>query len=116
MPYAPEISASFTADYQRPLFGEIEGFGRITFSYTGKRNDQLLAPDDDNQVVLDSYSLVDLRFGLTKPDRWRLEGYVDNATDKIYATSVFVSGLSATGDLFISPPGRQFGARLIAQF
>ena len=116
LPYAPEISASFTADYQRPLFGEIEGFGRITFSYTGKRNDQLLAPDDDNQVVLASYSLVDLRFGLTKPDRWRLEGYVDNATDKIYATSVFVSGLSATGDLFISPPGRQFGARLIAQF
>ena len=47
---------------------------------------------------------------------WRLEGYVDNATDEIYATSVFVNAFSLNGDQFVSPPGRQYGLRLIKWF
>ncbi|MEM7687535.1 MAG: TonB-dependent receptor [Pseudomonadota bacterium] len=115
-PYAPEFSFTAIADYQRPISGDLELFARATYSFVDERNDQFRGTDDAEQVVLDSYNRLDLRIGLERPDNWRLEGFVENATDEIYATSSFVNGFSLNGSQFITPPGRQFGARFIKYF
>lgn len=114
LPYAPEITANATIDYQRPLFGEIDGFVRATFVYSDERTDQLTGPA--NQRVLPAYERVDFRFGLAQEANWRLEGYVTNAFDETYATSTFTNGFITSGNLLLVAPPRQYGARLTKEF
>ena len=116
LPDAPNWSATATIDYQRPVFGAIEAFARATFKYEGERNDRLEPPGDPNQFVLESYQVLDIRFGFEKPNFWRLEGYIDNATDEIYATTVFNNAFSLNGTQFVTPAGRTYGARLVYSF
>ncbi|MGF1453855.1 MAG: TonB-dependent receptor [Alphaproteobacteria bacterium] len=114
LPYAPRWQGTLTATYQRRLFEDIDGFIRATFAYVGDRGERLAAAQE--QFILESYHRLDLRFGISRQEDWRIEGFVTNATNEIYATGAFTNGFAVRGNILRVAPPRQYSVRLVAEF
>lgn len=115
LPWSPEWRVNLVSDYRRPLLDDIEGFIRAVYIYNDNVQAGLLEDGISEIRVLDSWNRLDLRFGLERPDNWRVEGYVENATDEVYATGGWYSGFSSSGRQTVAPPQR-YGVRLRKEF
>ena len=114
-----QFNSSF--DYQRPIFGDFDGFLRGDFSYRSKQY-----MDSTNLTVIPSRALVNMKAGIDS-DHLRFEFFVDNLFDNDRPTfafrDVFFSNF-VNGAAVIFPPritvshprGREMGLRATARF
>lgn len=90
LPYTPEFSANFDAQYETSLSSNLNGFIGGTVVYTGTQNatfeTSVLQADD---FVIPSYTTLDLRAGVASEDgRWRVSAFGRNVTNESYLTAV----------------------------
>lgn len=111
LPYAPNWTANFDAQYEGAVTDSVNAFVGGHFSYQGKTYTTFTspaAPSDD--FAIQSYGLLDLRAGIADPDgSWRLMLFARNVTDKYY-TTLFGQG-SDTQYRYAGMP-RVFGVQL----
>ena len=115
-PFAPAVTFNAAAQYEHPLDAlgqDGDVFGLVEYQYVGSRT-----IDPQNTFDLDSFDLVNLRFGWDS-DSLSVYGFVDNLFDETYAETAFAFGTSPTGATVSgSTPGlpRRFGAGLRLRF
>ncbi len=80
IPHVPKWTASTSAQYNFPVSGDIGGFGRIDYFYTGSSN-TYFNPESIFYQTLSAYSLVNLKAGL-ETERWQLALFVKNLFDE----------------------------------
>ena len=114
LPLAPKWTVSATADYQRSISGNLEGFIRASYLYNGEMFDDLLTQGEES-LFYPAYSRIDLRAGIQYADDWRLEGFVENIENDIYAAGQDVVAISLTGSAIVTQP-RRYGMRFIKEF
>jgi iron complex outermembrane recepter protein len=92
LPNAPDLRASFSARYQRPLWVDgFQGFVQVSALHQGETRFSL---EQDPLAVQEAYTTVDLAFGVLRTDqRWGFTVFVRNLTDQSYATSIFRSSV-----------------------
>ena len=94
LPYAPQWSGSLNGDYERPIFGDVNGFVGASVTVTGRRKSDFNATI--GQLTLPAYASVDLRAGI-EYRKYRLEAYVKNLND--------ARGILAIGGFGSTPNG-----------
>ena len=115
LPWSPQWRVNLVGDYKRTLFGDIEGFVRAIYIYNGEVQAGLPEEGTLGVRILDDWNRFDLRFGLERPDDWRIEGYIENVTNEVYAVGGWFSGFSLSGRQTIVSPQR-YGVRLRKTF
>lgn len=115
LPDAPELRVTITGDYRRSLFGAYEGFVRAVYIYNDEQLTGLIEDGAEAPRFLESYERIDLRLGIERPDDWRLEAYVENVQDEIYASGGGLNGFALSGSPTVSPPQR-YGVRFRKSF
>ena len=90
LPYTPNFSANFDAQYEFPVSSALNAFAGGTAVYQGKQNTTFTnsrLPADDFEIS--GYTTLDLRAGITTADkRWRVTVYGQNVTNKSYVTAI----------------------------
>ncbi|WP_347271097.1 TonB-dependent receptor [Rhizorhabdus histidinilytica] len=93
-PYTPRWQGSLDAQYRFPAFAELYAFLGGTVSARSGTTGALLSGDPavaalEDGLRIDGYALVDLRAGIEAADeRWRLELWGRNVTNKFYVNGV----------------------------
>ena len=108
-PLVPEFTANANAVYRFPL-GGAEGYLSGSYSY---RDERFNTANPTERVAMDSYSLVNFRFGI-ESERWQASLFVENALDKravILKDTIF---LQENRDTVNRP--RTVGISLLARF
>lgn len=80
LPYNPRTSGSFSAEYRKPVFGDVEGYLSGTARYSDDRDSVFRSRTVSPVYRLPAYGLLDLRTGIQNP-RYMLELFVRNVTD-----------------------------------
>lgn len=78
LPQVPADKWSAYTQYSAPLSGGIEGFARADVEHTG-----LFYNEGSNTLTSGGYTLLNVRAGVTIGRHWRIEAFVDNATDTV---------------------------------
>ncbi len=79
IPNVPDFQFGASGQYTWPMFQEMDAVVRVEYSF---RDDTLIAPNDPvNNVNLDSFSLVNLKFGL-ETERWSANLFIKNLLDE----------------------------------
>ncbi|MBY0420920.1 MAG: TonB-dependent receptor, partial [Parvularculaceae bacterium] len=111
IPYSPKLSGSVSAQYDFSLgsFGTLSPFAIVQYSssWFGQPANSIL----DKQL---SYAKVDLRLTWAYNDRFSLQGFVTNVTDKTTSTR-FVYGGGGALQASYAPP-RLWGFRADVKF
>ncbi len=115
LPWSPEWRVNFVADYQRPLFGDVDGFIRAIYIYNDEVQAGIIEDGIPEIRVLDDWTRIDLRAGLESAENWSVEAYIENLTDDVYATGGWYSGFSSSGRNTVAPPQR-YGVRVRKEF
>jgi len=79
LPGSATESLYFTANWNRPLNGELDLFASAFYRYVGDRLNDF---NTDLDVELPSYSLTDLRLGIDHRKGWSLALFADNVFDE----------------------------------
>ena len=89
-PNAPQWQGNAAAYYEFPVSSKLNAFfGGDVSSRSASQTDFGSNPDFE----IDSYTLVGLRAGLgAEDDRWRVELWGNNITDRFYVTNIFKPG------------------------
>ena len=117
LPFAPYFSWSWNARYEHPVQANLRGYLQFDMAHKGDMYNGL-NPNDPNtglpRILQPSYTIMNLRFGLTPPDsRWLAELYVDNLTDK----NAIIYSNTGNFDLRLTTnEPRVFGIRLNYRF
>jgi iron complex outermembrane receptor protein len=86
-PNTPKWQGTLAADYEFPLSGNIQGFLGANATMRSKTNGGL---GENAILVIDGYTLVDLRAGVSSSDgSWRFSVWGRNVTDKYYWTNAY---------------------------
>jgi outer membrane receptor protein involved in Fe transport len=81
LPYVPDWSFGFNADYEWPITDTLNAFVGSSISYVSDRTPDFGTRNADGELVhLDSYETVDLRAGV-ETGRWIVQAYVRNLFD-----------------------------------
>ncbi len=79
LPFAPEVTYNVYAAYEFPFTSQLNGFGRVDFSYVDEFNSDFgLA---GTATTLPSYEILNLRAGV-KGKHWSVTAFVDNVSDE----------------------------------
>jgi iron complex outermembrane recepter protein len=87
LPFAPFFNWSWNVRYTQPLGNDLSGYLQFDVAHKGDMYNGL-NPDDKNtglaRILQPAYTLMNLRLGLnpTQGERWLLELYITNLTDK----------------------------------
>jgi iron complex outermembrane recepter protein len=107
-PRTPEWSATLGAQHEINLNSGAIIVSRLDVTYQDETYSELNPADLQRDVLLDSYTLANLRVDYVVEDDWKLSLFVKNLTDKEYKTSaLFNSGLGGGYELYGTP--RQAG-------
>jgi outer membrane receptor protein involved in Fe transport len=99
LPGSAEESFSFMVDWKHPLGNGMNLFANGMYRYVGDRlNDFNL----DLDVALPSYSLVDMRFGISHRSGWSAAVFADNVLDERIEYRILRTGM----DFNIVPTNR----------
>lgn len=82
---APEHTATFSADYRRPLVGDWDGFVNANYSW---RSAYFLNNDNLDTEKQKAFGLVDLRVGAESADGLLVEAYAENLLDQDWVRDV----------------------------
>ena len=90
LPYTPEFSANFDAQYEASLSTNMKGFLGGTVLYQGKQNATFETPVlRADEFVIPSYTTLDLRAGVAaEDDSWRVSVFGRNVTNETYTTGI----------------------------
>ncbi len=109
--YAPKVSGNLGASYTINV-GAGTLIPRLDWSYQGRQWSSFFeAPWQQ----IPSRELLDFRAVYSPKPAWRIEGYVTNITNKLYASGVGGSSLPYIGSYYFGPP-RLFGVALRYSF
>ncbi|MDR3509513.1 MAG: TonB-dependent receptor [Caulobacteraceae bacterium] len=98
IPFTPKWQVGANADYEFPLNDRLNGFAGVTVSYRssavsvvgGSQTPASFVGETKNPYVIDGYTLVDLRGGVsTRDGRWKFELWGKNIFNTYYWTNVF---------------------------
>jgi iron complex outermembrane recepter protein len=81
IPFVPDVTASASIAYQRPITDDIDGLARLDYSYLGDMTSQF-RPDYVYFEEFGRFSTLNARVGATIRG-WRLSAFVQNLTDAI---------------------------------
>jgi len=90
LPYTPEFSANFDAQYEATLSDNMKAFFGGTLVYQGKQNATFETPVLlADEFVIASHTTLDLRAGIAaEDDRWRVSVFGRNVTNETYTTAI----------------------------
>jgi iron complex outermembrane receptor protein len=108
----PDQTASASAEYDWPAFGEVNGLVRADIDYTGRMSTQF-RPTNSIYRVVGNYSSLNLRTGLQGND-WTAAIYVNNVLDRVGVTTISAS--TSSPDYSVSIPPRTVGVSLTKKF
>ncbi|MDJ0929258.1 MAG: TonB-dependent receptor [Gammaproteobacteria bacterium] len=123
--YAPENSLIAGLSYRRPLVGDTDWFFETDFIFQDER-----WQDNANTVRIDSYEIVDFRFGFAN-DQWEVLAYMNNAFEDDTVQSTLNNTDNAnlgfdfgppftllllTNQIPIKPDERSYGVRIAYNF
>jgi iron complex outermembrane receptor protein len=106
LPASPAWRINFSPRYEHAISPALTGFVQLDYSYQSSEN---FAVEQDPLLVQKGYSLVDLSFGLRRPDsRYSLTFYAKNLFDKNFYTSMSTATLFPTNtttlDIYANRP------------
>jgi outer membrane receptor protein involved in Fe transport len=78
LPQVPANKWSAFTQYSAPLTGTIGGFARADVEHTG-----IFYNDGSNTLSSGGYTLLNLRAGVDLDKHWRIDAFVNNATDTV---------------------------------
>jgi len=103
LPFAPDYSGSFTANYERPITNKLTFVGDVTVNY---RDDFRTDATNDPEFVQGFYDKWDVRAGLRIGENWEVAVIGRNITDE-YTFGFGGSGsLAAIPGLGLAPDAR----------
>jgi len=109
--YAPKVSGNLGASYTINV-GDGTVVPRLDWSYQGRQWSNFFeAPWQQ----IPSRELLDFRTVYSPKPAWRIEGYVTNITNKLYAVGIGGSSLPYVGSYYFGPP-RVYGAAVRYSF
>jgi outer membrane receptor protein involved in Fe transport len=106
LPNVPKFSGSVNLDVDRPIDDRWNYLLHADVSYRGSADTKLRADIDPNNVHLKSYTLVNLRFGLTDRE-WTVNAFVRNLFDKRAQVDAIFSSQDPLAFITVRP--RTFG-------
>jgi iron complex outermembrane recepter protein len=112
----PRWTAAISAQYERALFGNTSGFGRVDF--TDRDGANALYDRTSPFYHYDGFGLLNLRIGLQTQATWKASLYLDNVLNKIGETALPVAiaaDLPTTRRIAVNTP-RTVGVSLQYQF
>lgn len=113
LPLAPEASAVFAVDYERPVSGDLVFYASGDVSYRSK---VFFDPSNSPLLQQDGYALVDLSAGLGRSDgRWRADLFVDNLFDEAFEPYAVDFSSFGFNQRTLGPP-RAVGARISVRY
>lgn len=80
--HVPEWSWTLGTRYERSIGGGRQLYGQVNWSFTDERWNLLARQSEQTPVIMDAYSLLDLRVGMEFGNAWGAELFVANATDE----------------------------------
>jgi iron complex outermembrane receptor protein len=90
VPFSPKYQASGSLDYEFPMSDAVSVFIGGSVKYRSSSNSVVGFSEPTYRI--DPYTLLDVRFGIHGPDnRWRVQFWGKNITDKYYWTNVVAS-------------------------
>lgn len=92
LPLSAEWTGNLSADYEFPVGNALTGNLGATVLYVGDRLTRFAGADG---IPMDAYTQLDLRAGI-EADRWQLNAFVRNATDKSATLFTFFDGSYST--------------------
>jgi len=88
LPVTPEFKANATGRYSFPV-ASFAGYAQAAIVYTGDSYSDLTRSDRSYTGLQDSYTIVDLAFGLSR-DNYTIDFFLKNAFDELATTSTGV--------------------------
>jgi outer membrane receptor protein involved in Fe transport len=116
LPWVPEWSFAFTADYEWSVFGDATAYVGGKIAFTDDRTADFSNRDTNGDIrVADSYTTVDLRVGVDMGE-WYVELFGKNLTDErgindIQPPGIYPGGAIGLGIIRPSTVGLMLGAR-----
>ncbi|MDE1150866.1 MAG: TonB-dependent receptor [Azospirillaceae bacterium] len=114
LPYTARFSSTIAVEYEHPLNGTVDGFGGISWRYTGDRRSAF--DTDYGQRNLPAFSQLDAHAGITF-GAYRVEVFGRNLTDSRGIMDLGAAGSAQNGAVaaaIIRP--RSFGATIGVRF
>jgi len=94
LPFAPDYSGSFTANYEHPISNKLTFIGDVTVNY---RDDFRTDATNDPEFVQEFYDKWDVRMGLRIGENWEVAVIGRNITDE------YTFGFGGSGSLAANP-------------
>jgi iron complex outermembrane recepter protein len=115
LPYAPKYQFNVGVQYSIPVY-EGKLTPRLQYQYQASQyviitHEALPGPDQE----LPSHGTLDGHLTYAMADRWSVEAYMSNITNKIYVATIQLSPQPTANGLLYGAP-RQYGARLTYRF
>lgn len=107
LPFSPEWTVNAGMQYTLSL-GSVELTPRVQWSYVAE---QYATPFPSVNTLVPGRNLFDARLTLDMGRKYKLEGFVNNLTNKTYIASQIQNSSSADGGIIYGAP-RTFGVRL----
>ncbi len=111
LPFAPQNNYFIALDYARNVFGQVELYGNLGFSYT---DDYFSNPNNSPENLIPDRHLGNARVGLKLEDTWDLSFWIKNIADDTHLRQKSVSFLGVPRGQY-NPP-RTYGLELKYQF
>lgn len=109
--FAPKLTANAGANLNIPLTDMLDLTARVQYQYASSQYDNVAANNIQGPV-----GLVNANLGIKISHRYTVEGWVQNLTNKTYATQVFETPLqTGTQNAYMGAP-RTYGIRIHGTF
>jgi iron complex outermembrane recepter protein len=110
LPFSPKFTVNAGLQYAFKL-GTTQLTPRVQWSYQAE---QLATPFASSVTIVPSHGVAGAQLAFEQNDKWRVEGFVENFTNKVYVASQIQNSSSADGGILYGAP-RQFGVRVIGK-
>ena len=113
LPFSPKWTVNAGVQYEVPLNGSGASLTpRVQWSHL---SEQIATPFPSFNTIVPGRDVFDARLTLQTGSRYRVEGYVQNLTDRRYIASQIQNSSSADGGIIYGAP-RTYGVRLVAKY
>jgi iron complex outermembrane recepter protein len=112
LPFSPKWTVNAGVQYEIDFGGEVSLTPRVQWSHTGSQN---VTPFPSVRTIVPGRDIFDARLSLDIRDRYRIELFASNFTNKLYIASQIQNSSSADGGIVYGAP-RQVGIKATVKF
>ena len=112
LPFSPKWTINAGVQYEILIGGDSSLTPRVQWSHLSS---QYATPFPSVNTLVPSHDVFDAKLTYSINDRYSIQGFVDNLTDKVYIASQIQNSSSADGGIIYGAP-RTYGVRVIAKF